>query len=118
MTHPALLADALTLPLDHEPFDAAQVVAGAPTSGWTAVGTLDGVEIGVWEMTPGEVSDTEADEVFCVLAGAATVEFIDPPAPPLTLQPGTLVRLQDGWRTRWHVTQTLRKVAVVPREDR
>jgi uncharacterized cupin superfamily protein len=117
-SHPALLAEALAVAVEVDPFEADQVVAGAPTSGWLPLGTIDGVEVGVWEMTPGVVTDTEADEIFCILGGAGTVEFLDPPAEPLTLRPGTLVRLQDGWRTRWNVTETLRKIAVVPREDR
>ena len=61
------------------------------------------------KMTPGVMSDVEADEVFVVLAGAATVEFDDGSA-PLTLGPGDVVRLADGARTVWTVTETLRKV--------
>jgi uncharacterized cupin superfamily protein len=55
--------------------------------------------------------------VFCVLAGRASVEFLDPPAAPIELVPGALVRLQAGWRTRWTVTETLRKIAVIEGED-
>jgi uncharacterized protein len=116
--HPALLAEAHVQPIAHEDFDAAQVVSGTPVSGWLPVATIDGVEVGLWEMTPGVVTDTEADEVFCILSGTGTVEFLDPAAPSLELRPGMLVRLHDGWRTRWSVTQTIRKIAIVPREDR
>jgi uncharacterized cupin superfamily protein len=115
--HPAVLAEAFELELAHEAFGPDQLVSGTPTSGWVPLSTVDGVEVGIWEMTPGVITDIEADEVFCVLAGAGTVEFLDPPAAPLTLRPGTVVRLQDGWRTRWSVTQTIRKIAVTPRED-
>jgi len=115
--HPAVLAEAFEMEIEHAAFGADQLVSGSPTSGWVPLNTIDGVEVGIWEMTPGVVTDTEADEVFCILAGAATVEFLDPPAPTLALRPGTLVRLHDGWRTRWSVTQTIRKIAVTPRED-
>lgn len=67
-------------------------------------------EAGVWEMEPGVGTDTEADEVFVVLSGAGTVEFLDPALPPVALRPGTLVRLEAGMQTRWTVTETLRKL--------
>lgn len=68
-----------------------------------------GLDVGVWEMTPGVMTDVEADEVFVVLSGAATVEFADGTA-PLTLHPGDVVRLAAGTETVWTVTETLRKV--------
>lgn len=67
-------------------------------------------EGGVWEMEPGVGTDTEADEVFVVLSGAGTVEFLDPALPPVALRPGTLVRLEEGMQTRWTVTERLRKL--------
>ena len=44
-------------------------------------------------MTPGAMRDVEADEVFVVLAGAATVEFEDPALAAIELRPGSVVRL-------------------------
>jgi uncharacterized protein len=116
-TNPALLAEVLTVTIEHEPYPSEQVRAGAPTSGWLPLVELDGTEIGVWEMTPGEASDTEADEVFCILAGRGRIDFIDPAAAPIELRPGVLVRLQAGWQTSWTVTETVRKIAVVPGEE-
>ena len=66
-------------------------------------------KMGVWEMTPGVMRDVEADEVFVVLSGAATVQFADGTA-PLTLKPGDVVRLAEGTETVWTVTERLRKV--------
>jgi uncharacterized cupin superfamily protein len=59
----------------HAPAGAAEVVAGTPTYGTTPVTAVGdtGVEVGVWEMSTGAVRDVEADEVFLVLAGAATI---------------------------------------------
>jgi len=114
--NPALLADALVVPIAHEPFTAEQLVSGEPTSGWLPLAGIDGVEVGIWEMTPGTITDIEADEVLCVLTGRALVEFLDPPGTPIDLHPGSLVRLQEGWRTRWTVTQTIRKIAVTREE--
>lgn len=106
-----LIVDALALRLDHEPVDAAQVVAGAPTTGYAVL--VDGPpEIGVWEMTPGSASDIEVDEVFVVIAGRGTVRFDMPLLEPITLRPGSVVRLTAGMHTTWHITETLRKVSI------
>ena len=66
----------------------------------------------MWEMTPGAMRDVEVDEVFVVLAGDATVEFVDPALPSIELRPGSVVRLEAGMRTVWTVRETLRKVYV------
>lgn len=113
----ALVANVFTVGIEAEPVSAEQLVAGTPTTGWTSLVDFGATELGVWEMTPGAVTDIEIDEVFCVLAGRASVEFLDPPAAPIELVPGALVRLQAGWRTRWTVTETLRKIAVIEGED-
>lgn len=112
------VTDAATLPLAHEPVPADQVVAGAPTTGYApldepSVDAAAGVgELGVWEMTPGAMRDTEVDEVFLVIGGAATVEFVDPALPPVELRPGAIVRLDAGMQTVWTVTETLRKLFI------
>ena len=112
------VTDAASLPLDHEPVPADQVVAGAPTTGYAPlVGSADdgadaAGELGVWEMTPGAMRDTEVDEVFLVVAGRATVQFVDPALPTIELQPGSVVRLDAGMQTVWTVTETLRKVFI------
>ncbi len=96
------------------------VEAAAAEEAPTAFAELEGLsallaagaftEGGVWEMEPGVGTDTEADEVFVVLSGAGTVEFLDPALPPVALHPGTLVRLEEGMQTRWTVTERLRKL--------
>ncbi len=60
-------------------------------------------------MTPGVMTDVEADEVFVVVSGSATVEFGDG-SQSLRLGPGDVVRLAAGAETVWTVSQTLRKV--------
>lgn len=104
--------DAAALPLAHAPLPASDVVSGSPTTATHTLGEIGGVEIGVWEMTPGAASDTEADEVFVVLSGHARIDFTDPALPSIEVGPGSLVRLAEGMRTVWTVTETLRKVYV------
>lgn len=102
---------AASLELDHEAVAADQAVNGAPTTAGLSVDDFAGLDIGVWEMTPGVMTDVEAAEVFVVLSGAATVEFADG-SPTLHLAPGDVVRFQAGAETVWTVTETLRKVYV------
>lgn len=104
--------DAAALPLSHEPLPADEVIIGKPTTGAAALVTIGEVEVGIWEMTPGTASDTEVDEVFVVLSGHARIEFVDPPLPALEVGPGSVVRLAEGQRTVWTVTETLRKIYI------
>lgn len=105
--------DAATVPLAHEPLPADEVLIGRPTTATHTLARLGEVEIGIWEMTPGTASDTEADEVFVVLSGHARIEFVEPPLPAIEVGPGSVVRLAEGHRTAWTVTETLRKIYLV-----
>lgn len=106
---PNSVLSAATLPLQAEPVPAEQVIGGAPATATTALTEFGGLEVGVWEMTPGAMSDTEADELFVVLCGSARVDFVDG-SPSLHLRAGDIVCLAAGSQTTWTVTQTLRKV--------
>jgi uncharacterized cupin superfamily protein len=118
---PGTTINASSLLLEHEPVPAAQLLRGAPTAATAVLGAMDGtagtggegLELGVWEMTPGTMSDVEADEVFIVLSGAATVEidaFGGQPARTLEPVPGDVVQLREGMHTVWTVTETFRKI--------
>jgi uncharacterized cupin superfamily protein len=92
-----------------EPVPADQSVRDNPATGATAFGEFDGLEVGIWEMTPGVMTDVEVNELFVVLSGSATVEFADG-TPAMRLGPGDIVRLAEESETTWTVTETLRKV--------
>lgn len=106
---PNTAVHAAALTLTHEPVPAAQSVAGAPSTAASTLTRFGGLDIGVWEMSVGTMTDVEADEVFVVLSGAATVEFADG-TPALQLRAGDIGRLAAGAQTTWTVTETLRKV--------
>lgn len=63
---------------------------------------------GLWRITPGVVTDVEADELFVVLSGSATVTFDD--GEVWQLGPGSVGVFVGGERTTWRVTETLTKV--------
>jgi Predicted enzyme of the cupin superfamily len=81
------------------------------------LGTWNGLEVGVWECPPRVETDTEADEIFVVLTGRATIDFTEPPHPSIEIGPGDVVRLNEGQQTRWTVHETLRKVYVTPKDN-
>jgi uncharacterized cupin superfamily protein len=97
--------------LQPEPLDPEQIVAGRPEVTHRLVHESgDGrVQRGIWQITPGVVTDTEADEMFVVVTGRATIELLDS-GTTMEVGPGDLVVFQDGERTRWTVHETLRKV--------
>jgi len=109
---PGFVVQANAMVLLHEALPTDRVVAGAPTTGLAvlveAAPERNGPEIGVWEMTPGTVTDVEEDEVFVVLAGRATVLMQGLDAVELT--PGSVVQLTAGMATTWTVHETLRKL--------
>lgn len=105
------VVNAAELTLLHSPVPAEQVLDGAPSASAAALGTFAGQEVGVWEHTPGTSTDVEADELFIVLAGQATVHFVDEER-TVHLSAGSVMQLFAGQRTEWTVTETLRKVYV------
>ncbi|WP_082588392.1 cupin domain-containing protein [Terrabacter sp. Root181] len=108
-----LVGDVRTEPLDEQVPAGVEVLGGAPTAAVTTLAEVAGAEVGVWEMSPGTVTDVEADEVFVVLSGRAALAVEG--GATLELGPGSVVRLPEGARTVWTVTETLRKIYVTPR---
>ncbi|MFD6418053.1 cupin domain-containing protein [Streptomyces sp. NPDC060194] len=92
-----------------EPLDPAQIVAGTPeVTGRVLSESADGSVVrGIWQITPGTVTDTEADEMFVVVSGRATI-LIEGGA-TLEVGPGDVCVLREGDRTTWTVHETLRK---------
>ena len=78
------------------------------TTRWVALDHTGPGELGVWEIDPGTAHDVEADEVFVVLSGRATIAVEGSPDVPVG--PGDVVRLRAGTATTWVVTERLRKV--------
>lgn len=102
---PALAEDELEV----EPLEPAQIVSGEPVvTGKVLWESADGRQIrGIWQITPGVVTDTEANELFVVVSGRATIEVDG--GPVLEVGPGDACVLREGDRTQWTVHETLRK---------
>jgi len=98
------------LELEPAPLDPSTIVDGSPEVSELILATsLDGrVVRGVWQITPGVIEDVEADEIFVVVAGRATVEVHG--GPTLELEPGVVGVLKAGDHAVWRIHETLRKV--------
>lgn len=95
--------------LEAEPLDPDQIVSGEPVvTGKVLWESEDGKQLrGIWQITPGVVTDTEANELFVVVSGRATVEVEG--GATLEVGPGDACVLREGDRTTWTVHETLRK---------
>ncbi|MEV0580141.1 cupin domain-containing protein [Streptomyces sp. NPDC050392] len=95
--------------LEPEPLDPGQIVAGDPeVTGKVLWESADGKQLrGIWQITPGVVTDTEANELFVVVSGRATVAVEG--GATLEIGPGDACVLREGDRTTWTVHETLRK---------
>lgn len=111
MSDRILAVDVATAALANDELDPADIVQGSPAVSSAELASLGGTDIGIWQITAGHVTDTEADEVFIVLSGRGQVEFDD--GSVLTLAPGTAARLRAGERTTWIITETLRKIYII-----
>lgn len=102
--------DAANVELEEWPLSADQVLAGSPSvAGLVLDVSTDGsVERGIWQHTPGVSRDVEADELFVVISGRATVTVAG--AATLELAPGVAGVFRAGDRTVWTVHETLRKI--------
>lgn len=113
-TDVARVVRAATLPdsdLELDPLDPPQVVSGDPVVRVLPLHDSDDLAVGVWQHSTGVSTDVEADEVFVVLSGRATIEVVD--GPTLEVGPGDVGLLPSGARTTWTVHETLRKIYVV-----
>ncbi|MFE9630255.1 cupin domain-containing protein [Streptomyces sp. NPDC006463] len=95
--------------LEAEDLDPGQIVSGEPVvTGKVLWESADGRQLrGIWQITPGVVTDTEANELFVVVSGRATIEVEG--GETLEVGPGSACVLREGDKTTWTVHETLRK---------
>ena len=110
LLEPNSKVSATDVAIELEELSAEHVLDGNPQTGSLALGNHGDAELGLWEHTVGGSCDVEVDEFFVVLAGSATIEFLEPLSPEITVGPGDVVRLAAGTKTNWTVHETLRKI--------
>jgi uncharacterized cupin superfamily protein len=110
MTTRFVEVDVFASELPRQRIPADEILDGFPMAGSRSIATVAGAEVGIHEMSPGMARDIECDEVFVVISGRGSLEFED--GEVLPLGPGSVVRLNRGDRTIWHISETLRKFYV------
>ncbi|MGO3146048.1 MAG: cupin domain-containing protein [Leucobacter sp.] len=105
------------LEIDLAEVPAEETLAGTPVQGFVELGQIGDASLGIWELRGGTVTDTEVDECFVVLSGSAVITLLDEQdengVPRVVeVHPGDVMRLTAGSRTKWAVTDHIRKVYI------
>lgn len=77
------------------------------------VDAANGLEVGVWEGTPGEFPARRDGytEICQILSGRATLHTDG--ADPIELTSGDTIVMPTGWTGRWQLHETMRKLYVI-----
>ncbi|GAA1830387.1 cupin domain-containing protein [Agromyces salentinus] len=114
----------MSLAADHSPADLlelaleptgapARVLAGDPQTAEHVLVAQPGLEIGVWEVTPGEFASAKpgSGEVMQFLSGEGIITHAD--GSVTRIAAGSVLVLQPGWTGTWRVAATVRKVYTI-----
>ena len=102
---------ALSADIPTEPVPIEQKISGEPETGTLVLGLWQDKEVGVWDMTVGEIHDVEVDEICIILAGSGEVErTLHGEKIIQKLSPGVVLELHDQEKTIWRVSDTIRKI--------
>ena len=100
------------LPLEPYPVDPARLGEGTQLHYNIHWKRDDGSEIrGVWQMSPGVLTDVKGDEMFIVYEGRATLEFAD--GRVWEIGPGSVGIMVPGDVITWTVHETVRKAFTI-----
>jgi uncharacterized protein len=107
--------DAGALALEHFAIPPELTGTDGASTGGSRLPPFDGIETGVWEHSTGISIDTEASEVFVVISGRGRVTCEQ--GGVIELAPGVIGFLQEGARTRWEISEPLRKLWITRSQD-
>jgi uncharacterized cupin superfamily protein len=87
--------------------------SGEPVTSGRVFYEGNGIQVGVWECTPGgwAIEDRPDHETVQILAGRATLTNADGSSVVVTA--GDVLTLPKGWTGRWDIEETVRKLFVV-----
>jgi uncharacterized cupin superfamily protein len=88
-------------------------LSGEPIESFRVLHRDEGGRSGVWQCTPGSFeSARDGDtELMHFLAGAGTITSAD--GTVHEIRPGVVLVAPDGWRGRWDIHETVRKVYTI-----
>jgi uncharacterized cupin superfamily protein len=87
--------------------------SGYPEISVKEISSANGIDVGVWECTPGgwPIENRPNTEVCFIVSGTGVITDAD--GTKRQLAPGSILTLPKGWSGRWDITSTLRKVYVI-----
>lgn len=87
--------------------------SGEPETSGITFFSGHGVDVGVWECTPGgwAIVNRPNTETMMLLEGTVTITPAD--GEPVELTEGDVFVLPKGWSGRWDITETVRKFYIV-----
>ena len=87
--------------------------SGEPETSGITFFSGHGVDVGVWECTPGgwAIVDRPNTETMMLLEGTVTITPAD--GEPVELTEGDVFVLPKGWSGRWDITETVRKFYII-----
>jgi uncharacterized cupin superfamily protein len=85
---------------------------GEPMTSGRVLYEGNGIQVGIWECTPGgwTIKDRPDHETVQILAGRARLTNADGTSSALTS--GDVLTLPKGWSGRWDILETVRKLFV------
>lgn len=92
-----------------------RVIQGTPAASTHVLFTDGKTELGLWRVSPGEFSTVHQgyEEFISVLEGEG--ELIHDDGSRITLKPGTVLILENGWSGRWSIKSILVKSYAIVR---
>ena len=87
--------------------------SGEPDTSGITFFSGHGVDVGVWECTPGgwAIVNRPNTETMMLLEGTVTITPAD--GEPVELTEGDVFVLPKGWSGRWDITETVRKFYII-----
>ncbi len=87
--------------------------SGTPETSAREISSGNGIDVGVWECTPGgwAIENRPNTEVCSIVSGTGVITDAD--GTKRQLMPGSVLTLPKGWSGRWDITSTLRKVYII-----
>lgn len=91
------------------PIAVERIITGNPAASTQVMFTDGRTELGLWRVSPGEFTTVHDgyEEFIHIVEGEG--ELIHDDGTVITLRPGGVLLLEDGWRGRWIIRRTLVK---------
>lgn len=91
------------------PVASERVIQGTPAASTLVLSTDGKTELGLWRVSPGEFTTVHQGYEEFITVAEGEGELIHDDGSRITLKPGTVLILENGWSGRWSIKSTLVK---------